>query len=673
VFFAIWFFAGLAAYSGFEVMGESDKTLESYVASNYYWFNIFFQISILLVITLTGAAAGFLSGVFARRAGGGRIAAYGLPPLLWMTAVLSLLVRQPQFFDGPFLDSKPWLRALVFSPTRWLEPYMADSSLALIALCLVAVPVMNAAIWVTRYKSRVALVAVLALGWRTWDGAFAALSSPQKKKPNVLLVVIDSLRSDHLSINGYERKTTPVIDSIAAQGAVFEKVIVDVPRTFPSWVSMMTGQYAMTHGVRHMFPTEEQRRLIYPPLPKIMSESGWQTAVVADFAGDIFPRMDLGFQRTDAPDFTFDDLVKIRNLEIHPTAMAFLNNRAGETLYPSIREMVDNCDPRTLTDRVIATLRSFDRKKPFFLSVFFSATHIPYAVTGPYYRKFSDPAYEGPYLFQKKNLLMTKDDVTPADRQHLIDLYDGALYAVDEQIGRMLSELKSLGYGDDTIITVTGDHGENFYEHRAEIGHGNHLRGPYAITPPLVIQDTRRPFTVKKVKWQARSIDLAPTLADMAGVKMPATAGSSLVPMLDGREKNNRLAYSETGLWYVNEGPFFFQKMRINYPNVTGLCEIDDEWRKEVVIKERYQPLVVAAKHRMVSDGKYKLIVMPTENGPVSELYDLQADPEEKNDISKTNPEALALMTEKLKEVELESADTVFYRGMAFARQDFEW
>ncbi|MGK7345787.1 MAG: sulfatase family protein [Candidatus Nitrospinota bacterium M3_3B_026] len=671
-FFCLWFFAALFAYSGFEVMGEADETLRAYVESNYFWFSILFQASILGVTAAVGALVGLLSALLGRRFGG-RITAYGLPVFFWVVMVQRLLVRQPQFFDGPFLDQRPVLKEIFFFSTAWLDPFMVDFAAALAALALLYVPLAATAAWTVRSRKRAAAIAVIAVGWNVYEGRLDGLLPAQKEKPNVLLIVIDSLRSDHLSMNGYERDTTPVIDSLAERGAIFEKVIVDLPRTFPSWITMMTGQYSMTHGVRHMFPTAEQRRLIHPPLPRIMAEKGWSTAVAADFAGDIFPRVDLGFQTVDAPDFTFDDLVKIRNLEIHPLSMSLLNNAAGEAVYPSIREMVYNCDPAALAGRVSERLRSFNRDRPFFLAVFFSATHIPYAAPGPYYKRYAKDGYSGPHRFQKKDLLMTENNLTPSDRRHLVDLYDGALRAVDDQIGAILDDLENLGYADNTIIAVTGDHGENFYEHYSEVGHGNHLKGPHAVTTPLVIHSPDRKFAVRRVKWQARSVDLAPTLAELSGAAMPETAGRSLLPMLEGVEVEHRLAYSETGLWYVNEGPFFFQDKRIKYPGVTRLCEVDGEWRGEVVIKNRYQPLVTAAKHRMISDGRFKLIVMPTAEGVETELYDLAADPREAHDLSEKLPGKTSEMMVKLKTLLEESSSAEFFGGIPFSRREFQW
>ncbi|MBI5814093.1 MAG: sulfatase [Nitrospinae bacterium] len=672
VFFSAWFAAELAAYSGFEVMGETDNTIKSFVESNYFWFNIFYQAAIFFATAIIGAAAGFLSGRLAGRVGGGRVVAFGLPLALWFAVQLKLLVIQPQFFDGPFLDKRPLLSKIVFWPTMWLDPSVAQIIVMAIIAMLIAVPLMDAVKWLFAKKARAAAVSILAVVIFAWNAASASIAPAQRNaKRNVVLIALDSLRADHLSINGYGRNTTPVMDSIARKGAFFPHVIVDLPRTFPSWVSMMTGVYTTTHGVRHMFPTVEQRQLTQKPLPKALREQGWQTAVVSDFAGDIFPRIDFGFDTVDTPDLTFGQIVRMRNLEIHPASLAFLNNAVGFRLFPAIRELAYNCDPKVVTDRAIGAMKSFNGDRPFFLALFYSATHIPYSAPGPYYRKFTDPAYDGPHRFQKKNMLMKTDVETDASVRQVKDLFDGSLLATDAQIGRLLDALKEAGYADNTVIAITGDHGENFFEYRAEIGHGNHLRGPHAVTVPLVLYAPGNDFKIKRVEPQARMIDLAPTLAQLAGAAEFSTTGKSLAPMLAGEETESRLAYSESGLWYVDEGPFFFQKQRIHYPGITQLCEIDFDWREEVVIKKRYHPLAVTAKHRMVSDGKYKIIVMPTEKGVVTELYDQRDDPEETRDISAQNPAALSMMMEKFRAQVKNPSQTAFYGGYVFNRMDF--
>ncbi len=676
ILFSLWFFGELFAYSGFEIMGESDTRIRELVESNYFWFNIGYQALILVATALIGALAGALAGFYSHRFGGGAITLYGLPVLAWIAVQLRLIVHQPQFYDGPFLDQRPALKEIIFAPTRWLDPMAADFILLGVTLILLSAPVISSVGWLFASKMRIAAtaaLAVLAAAVLPLDGGPPPSHASYPGRRNVVLIVLDSLRADHLSILGYGRNTTPAIDSLANEGAVFTKMIVDVPRTFPSWVSMMTGVYPMSHGVRHMFPTVEQRRLVQTPLPKALAVNGWKTAVVSDFAGDIFPRVDFGFEDIDTPDMTFGQVVRMRNLEIHPASLAFLNNRTGQALFPAVRELAYNCDPEALTGRAIEKLKSFEPGQPFLLAVFYSATHMPYAAPGPYYRMFTDPGYKGQHRFQKKNLLMKRDDDSPEDVSQVIGLFDGSLNATDRQIGRLVSVIEDMGLSRDTAIVVTGDHGENFFEYRAEIGHGNHLRGPHAITAPVVIRAPWIKPSAKKIEWQARMIDIAPTIAELAGVPAFKAEGKSLVPFLTGVEKEHRLAYSESGLWYLDEGPFFFQKNRIHYPGVTNLCEVDMEWRDEIVLKNRYQPLVVAAKHRMISDGERKLIVMPTESGVVTKLYDLKNDPAEMVDISGREPETVSRLHEKLHLLVSGLAPTVIRDGYIFERTRPAW
>jgi arylsulfatase A-like enzyme len=647
---ALWFFicyaAGLTAYSGFEVMGEVDDALKNFVDSHYFWFTLALQAALGAVALLLGGSVGYLAGLTAGRLNRGIGTAVGIVLFVWLAVEYRQVVFHPQFLDGPYLAARPWLAAIVLWPTRSpaVHAVIADIALVAVAPLLLYAPARRMV--ETRLGGWIglSLLGIYLFGYAAERLGMIPVfyGAAQGERPNVVLLVVDSLRPDHLSVNGYARDTTPTVDAVARAGTLYNRVVVDVPRTFPSWVTMMTGRYALDHGVRHMFPTAEQRETVYPPLPKVLGEAGYQTAVVSDFAGDIFPRIDFGFQQVIAPDLTFDAIVAMRNLEIHPLLMAFLNNRLGKALFPAIRELVYNGDPTALVDDGLRTLRRFDRSRPFMLALFFSTSHLPYAPPGPYYARYADPAYDGVNRFQRKNMLM-KEGEAPEEVAQFVALYDGGLRAIDDQIARLLVDLDRLGYADNTVVAITGDHGEAFYEHGADIGHGNHLRGPYAQTVPLAIYDPsvdRAPTVVDK---QVRSIDLAPTLAAAVGVPFPTAAGEALTDVAVDRP-----AYAESGLWYLADGPFFYQKLRLRYPGVTRLCEVDDGYRNEVVIKNRYQGITAAAKHRMYADGRWKLIAMPTETGVVYELYDTAADPGETTNLVADRPEEAARLRRAL-------------------------
>src|SRR5262249_5475081 len=107
---------------------------------------------------------------------------------------------------------------------------------------------------------------------------------------NILILAADSLRNDRL-----DARIAPNLAGLAARGTRLERAYVSVPRTFRSWVTILTGRHDHHHGVRSMFPTWEERAKDFDALPSRLARAGFTTAVVSDYAGDIFGRIDLGF------------------------------------------------------------------------------------------------------------------------------------------------------------------------------------------------------------------------------------------------------------------------------------------------------------------------------------------------------------------------------------------
>lgn len=636
-------------------MGERDETIETIVQTRYFWSNIFFQLKILLAALIVGASIGSGAWAVSRLLKINDFYASISAIAFWGLVQIDAITRHPQFYDGPFLDQRGWLKEIVFYPARNFDPRHTSLAVALIgAILLIGAIIYALALLRSRRRYRYPIIAICAIG------AFIALAraipfdraiDDPAARPNILLIVIDSLRADRLSVNGYHRDTTANIDRIARAGALFSNVKVDAPRTFPSWVSMMTGRYPFEHGLRNMFPRPADKRLIYPPLPKVLADAGYQTIVVSDFAGDIFPRIDFGFERVNAPTFSFDTLVKMGGLEIHPTLFPFFNTRIGRAIFPSIRELAYNSDPMRLTEEAERELDRLDRGRPWMMALFFSTSHLPYAPPGPYFHRYSDPNYRGALSFQNKNLLMRETLDSESDLAQINALYDGALKSIDDSIARLIARLDKTGEREKTLIFITGDHGEAFYEHGGEIGHGNHLRGPYASTVPLVIYDPRGQSRPRSISAQTRLIDLAPTIADLIGIEFESARGKSLRSYLDGSESADRIAYSETGLWYLADGPFFFQKERIRYPSISSLLEIDWRFDSDIIIKKKYRAITADAKHRAISDGRYKLIYIPSPRAARYELYDLKRDPAEKIDISSDRPDLVRRYARELKEL----------------------
>jgi len=122
------------------------------------------------------------------------------------------------------------------------------------------------------------------------------------------------------------------------------------------------------------------------------------------------------------------------------------------------------------------------------------------------------------------------------------------------------------------------------------------------------------------------------------------------LPWMIGRRHDapKLLAYAETGLWFARTGTAYFQRYRLDYPGISGLLNFDQGYSGEIVLNPLYQQITVSAKHRMMLDGDYKLIYMPTPQGVRYELYNRRADPENFYDLSDKEPKLLVTLQQKL-------------------------
>jgi arylsulfatase A-like enzyme len=493
------------------------------------------------------------------------------------------------------------------------------------------------------------LAAVTVIGLRFVPmHASSSAGRIESRRPNIVIIAVDSLRYDHISCHGYARVTTPEIDRLCREGIDFDRAYVSLPRTFPSLITLLTGLYPDRHGVRHMFPRAEDRDRRLPGLPRVLANAGYESRAISDFSGDVLTRVDLGFDRVQSPYFNFPMLLKMRGLEIHRHLLPYLRNDLGPRFFPELREFVQASDPALLGDEAREAIHGM-RDQPFFLTVFFSTPHFPYAAPYPDYARFTDPEYRGPYKYHKPNLITTREIVTDRDVEQIRGLYDGAVYSVDRQIGRILEALTREGLAERTIVIVTADHGEHLYEYGEGMGHGEHLRGDGVLRVPLIIRDPLLSRRHASIHASVRSVDLVPTLLDRLGVTDPVKRdGVSLMPLLLGEKDDLGLpVFAETGIWFVESGPQFFQRQRLAYPNVIGLMEIDHYRGDEIVLKEEYRDLIESAKHRMIIRDGYKLISIPTRRGVRYELYDHASDPDDRHPL---NPAAHREMFESLRD-----------------------
>jgi arylsulfatase A-like enzyme len=214
--------------------------------------------------------------------------------------------------------------------------------------------------------------------------------------------------------------------------------------------------------------------------------------------------------------------------------------------------------------------------------------------------------------------------------------------AVDDAAQSILDALQADGQAGETIVVVTGDHGETLYENGHGQGHGDHLFGDEGTHVPLVVVDPRQPGG-RRERSIVRDVDIAPTLYALAGVAPPGDLdGRSLAPALAGTELAPATAYGETELWFTEDIPGLPSDLRLPYPDIAHLTEVDTRHGDELVLQAGMRPLTVVAKHRMARDDRWKLIYAPTRAGVRWMLFDTRDDPGETRDVAAAHPEVLA-------------------------------
>lgn len=459
--------------------------------------------------------------------------------------------------------------------------------------------------------------------------AVAPDKSPVAAPMNVLILAADSFRADRLTA-----RTAPNLTALGERGARFDRAYVSVPRTFSSWVNILSGQHAHHHGVRSMFPRWEERAKEFDALPHRFANAGYRTAVLGDYAADIFGRVELGFARVDTPSFDFRQMLRQRGLERETPLLPFLHSHEGRVLFPVLKELSDAADAELLADDTVAALDSL-RKEPFFLTVFFSTAHFPYAAPAPYYGKFTDPSYRGRYKYHKPVGLGGELPPDEADVRQIRSLYDGAVLSIDAAMGRVLAGLREKGLEASTIVVVTADHGETLYENGHGQGHGDHLFGDEGTHVPLIIYDPREK-TPHRTASVVRDVDIAPTLYELARIAPPSTLdGLSLVGLARGQKEEPRLAFAETELWFTEDIAGLSSKERLPYPGIMQMTELDSAHGQiEVVLQKSMIPVTLVARHRMVRDERYKLVYVPTRQGASYKLFDTLGDPSEVRDVA---------------------------------------
>ncbi|MHB1145661.1 MAG: sulfatase-like hydrolase/transferase [Thiobacillus sp.] len=596
--------------------------------------------------------------------------------LAFIAAILGVLgafslqfVRKLRFNPGLLVASMHYRMSRLYPLWQWMTPAriagLQWGAMGLAGLLLAA------ASWQLARANHVGdLMALWAAtlfvaGTIVWSGWQPQARAPRKRPvraadapPNILMVGSDTLRADRLGALGYHRALTPNIDALAASGTLFANCYVPCARTAPSLISMLTGTWPHTHGIRDNFVSDEDTRLKVDALPTLLKQAGYRTAALSDWCGADMGKFSFGFDYTDLPEdqWNLKYLIRQGPKDLRLFISLFTHNRLGRMLLPELYYLggVPLTQPLGKRARRLVS-RLAESAQPFFLNVFYSTTHPPFASEWPWYTRFADPSHAGESKFAMAKLTdpfeIIRRQGAPKeefDLDQIIDLYDGCVAQFDDEVGRMLRHLDNSGLTDNTIVVVYSDHGMEFFEHDTW-GQGNSAIGDFSPRIPLLIRDPRKP-ACGIVDQVVRSIDLAPTLLELAGAApAPGMDGVSLANCFTQHEHCPQLdAFNETGIW-IADIPGLPDK-HLRYPDLLELMEAPNRESGTLAIKPEYTMRIMEAKDRMIRRGRWKLTYQPLSNGHLLQLFDVVADPMCKQNLIDQHADIAGTLWQHLRE-----------------------
>ncbi len=422
------------------------------------------------------------------------------------------------------------------------------------------------------------VLAVTGLGVRGDRGGFRGAAGPVVHPPKpkrVILITVDTLRGDHVSAFGYPRETTPNIDKmLKREGIGFEAAHSASSWTLPSSVSLFTSLRPDVHEV------EDREQTLHPDVPTLagaFSDNRWESAgfITHVYVSSLFG-LNSGFD------------------EFHELSIDW-KFREGKQLRAN-----------ELNQNVFPWLEA-NRDKSFFLYLHYFDPHWDYDPPPPYDTKFVDPAYEGPATgsWQYIQKFVPKTELMPdEDLAQVIALYDGEIAFTDHHLGKLFEYLKSLKMWDDTLLVVLADHGEELQDHDSV----HHIRTLYeeVLHVPLIFKlpGGRPNGWPERVKARVSTLDVAPTLLDIAGIDIPKSfQGKSLLSLLNHDGPDRRV---------------FARTMRHRSDSMA-----------------------------LIVDGK-KLIMPFGRKKAQKELYRLEKDPLEKRSVIKNYPATAKKMSDEI-------------------------
>lgn len=447
-------------------------------------------------------------------------------------------------------------------------------------------------------SSLIALLALLGFG-SSLDGC----TPKSVDGPNVLIVVIDTLRADRVGAYGAERETSPYLDSIAREGVLFENPFTVAPSTWQSFTSILTGLIPPHHGVRFIF--DDPLSADHATLPGLLRGRGYRTA-------------------------SFD-------------AETFMREMTGGRLFETYMEA--RAKDRPVTDRDVMSLAASwikaQKQGPWFAFVRIGQPHWPYKPDPAFHDLFaSDEGIDHSFNRGNYGVRLVPDesgqrrlevadeeafrklvfdvDMPPAMKAHMIAHYDACVRTTDDALAQELGRVPDL---EDALIVITSDHGEGFGDHGYR-GHGPGVDDE-VMRVPLIFRFPAKHAHGKpgqRIEQVVRTVDIMPTVLATIGIDVPAGLdGRSLLPAIDAGTGLDLTAYGESD----NQGVAYGGRPFI--PGVPG-------------------------KQRMLRTQRWKIRYAPDGKGGEWTLYDMQGQGDAR-DVAADNPAELAALRQQLQAI----------------------
>ena len=413
------------------------------------------------------------------------------------------------------------------------------------------------------------------------------------ESPNtIVLILFDALRADHTGVYGYDKPTTPTLDALAREGTRYTRMYVNAPWTRPSTTSFLTGY----HASRHRNETDRSKlKARVTSLAQRLKKAGYTTAgFTANGNGGSLAGLEKGFD-------LFEDTTRTYKKKMRGKTYCCNGLPTGEFLVRRVEKWLDTPQAK--------------KAKKKFIFLFFVDPHDPYGAPPELEEMFLGPEFKGEP--RRKASWEYKNDYPERERRSLIALYDAGIRYADQATGQLLAHFERRKLREDAAIFVTADHGEGFGEHDFYL-HAHHFWEEVVHVPLIAVGPG---FAKNRVDERlAQSIDVTRTIAELAGADPGDLPGYDL---RHGAAASHIISeYNEFG---IKRQAVIGERYKVVWQRPA-----DETWYLRAARYKKYFP--------SVSFGK-----------EVVRVFDLQADPKEKNELKgKMPPEAKALL-EKLR------------------------